>query len=120
MKKILVVDDYKDLRETMISFVELLGYEVIAASDGQEAKEIIEKTPDIDVVLTDVQMPRLNGIELARYIELNHSRIKTIVMSGDRQEVIEPVVLAAGAEAFLPKPFDLDLLVSKVKKLLGE
>ena len=82
-KRILVVDDWESIRETFALILTEANYEVLSASDGEEAINILAKDSGFDLVITDVRMPKKRGEELIKYIKLAHPHIKTIFVSSD-------------------------------------
>ena len=93
------------------------GYVVLSASDGQEGLELSRKYPGtIDLVITDVEMPRLNGMDLCTHVLEERPRIKIIVMSGAD---MEEIVSRNANLPFLPKPFDGEALIARVLSVLG-
>jgi CheY-like chemotaxis protein len=87
----------------------------LEASDGEEAIAIFNGRSDIDLLLTDVQMPgSLDGIELARRVRMQAADLKVIVVSGH----LEASKADGLAHAFVPKPYGLAAMVEKVKELL--
>jgi CheY-like chemotaxis protein len=78
----LVVDDNLDLLETAAKLFEQIGFEVLTAADPAEALEILRRTPDLEVLFSDVVMPGMSGIQLAREARKMYSDIKIILVSG--------------------------------------
>ena len=93
------------------------GNFVLSAADGHEGLELSRKYPGlIDLLITDVQMPRLNGTDLCAHLLEERPGIKVLVMSGsDMSEIIRQNVHLL----FLPKPFDGEALKAKVRTILG-
>ena len=116
---ILLVEDEKTVRVICGRFLEGLGYRVLAAETPEQALEITAEHPgDLDVLLTDVVMPGMDGMELAKRIGDHMPRLKTLFMSGYTADVIvRRGVLDEGAH-FLPKPFTQGDLARKVHDLL--
>ncbi|TYB30569.1 MAG: response regulator, partial [Candidatus Mcinerneyibacterium aminivorans] len=118
--KILVVDDEEALREILEEILVDMGYEVVTAEDGYVALNEIKKNNDIDIVLTDIKMPRMDGLELVKNIKAESSAIIPIMMTGYIDSDILVSVLRAGAYDFIPKPFDAQavkmILERSVKK----
>ncbi|MBC8414630.1 response regulator [bacterium] len=116
-KKVLIVDD--DMRNifALISILESVGIEPIAAKNGQEALDCLNENPSTDIVLMDLMMPVMDGYTAIREIR-KQPRFKKLpviavtakAMRGDRAECIE-----AGADDYLPKPIDVDKLLSLVR-----
>jgi len=116
--KILVVDDEKEVTYTLEGFFLARGYKMLTALSGDEAIIVIEqKRPD--VVLLDMKMPGLNGIEVLRYIKKNYPEIKVIVITAYDEEYRERAE-QAGAESFLSKPFGLKVLTETIEEVLSK
>jgi len=116
---ILLVDDDRVIQKMVGGFLARRGYSVRTASDGIEALRLVhDRAPDL--VITDVRMPELNGIELAARMRGHHRTAGVpILMFSDMGEA--PDVLAgyaAGADDYLPKPFELAILEAKVQALV--
>jgi len=115
--RVLVVDDDKAVRESLRRSLEFNGYEVALASDGAEALAVIAATAP-DVVIMDVMMPRLNGIEATRALRSAGNDVPILVLTardavGDRVEGLD-----AGADDYLTKPFALVELLARLRALL--
>ena len=114
---ILLVDDEEGVRKLVQAVLQSNGYDVLEASNGSAALAVYEKNGHkIDLVLTDVVMPQMNGFELARQLAEKAPELKILFMSGYRDS-------AAGApgpapQAFLHKPFTPDVLLAKVREVL--
>lgn len=124
MKKILVVEDDPVNQQILSDFLAANGYEIIAASTGPEGIERFE-THAPDLLLVDVQLPRKNGFELVREIKGRPTGKSTpiLLMSAvytDRDQSDRTVQLGALADGYLSKPFDLVVLLTTVRELLGQ
>ncbi len=115
---ILVVDDEEDLRETIAEFLTEQGYSVLTACDGLAAKKVLI-TQKIDLVLTDIRMPNMNGVDLLKFSRALPDAPKVIVASGF-SDYSRDDIERLGASAYLTKPFDLDKLLTTVKGLALE
>jgi DNA-binding response OmpR family regulator len=114
---ILVADDEVLIRNLVTILLQRDGYVVLSASDGQEGLELSRKYPGkIDLVITDVDMPRLNGMNLIAHLVEERPGIRTIVMSGSD---IETIVRQNINLQFLPKPFDGEVLLGRVRAVLA-
>jgi DNA-binding NtrC family response regulator len=115
---ILVVDDEKNIREGLREALRLDGYEVILAADGREALDSFERG-DVDLVITDLKMPRVSGEDLLKNISSQYPTVPTIILTG--HGTIEAAVQAMrdGAYDFLTKPVNLDRLSLLVKRALA-
>ncbi|MBN2653181.1 MAG: sigma-54-dependent Fis family transcriptional regulator [Spirochaetales bacterium] len=116
--KILVADDEKNIREGLASALEMDGYEVYTASNGDEASVFINNN-DIDLVITDLRMPKMSGNDLLKHISSSFPTIPVIILTG--HGTIESAVEAMrdGAFDFITKPVNLDRLSLLVKRALS-
>ena len=117
MAKILIADDNTGLRDVLLEMTEGLGHQVRGAKDGHEAKQALEDE-DFDLLLTDLRMPGLDGIQLIRAAKEAGRRVATIVMTahGSVESAVEAMHL--GALDYVEKPFPLGAMEAKVKKAL--
>lgn len=114
---VLVVEDEDAVRDLVRESLELHGYTVIEAKHGEEALEILKKRgPDVDLVLTDLVMPKMGGIQLAETLRTVAPVLKVLFMSGhtDKWAEIEQLKIA-----FLHKPFTPEILAHKVRETLS-
>jgi CheY-like chemotaxis protein len=130
MASILVVDDEPDVAEAIQSVLERAGFTVVTATSAQGGLEAVEKH-EFDVVVTDIIMPKVNGLELIRRLRSSYPRIRVIAISGGGSFgplSLKPDAISthafiaaareAGAEEVLTKPFDRDDLLSAVRRHL--
>jgi two-component system, OmpR family, response regulator MprA len=118
--KILVVDDERAVRESLRRALELEGYEIELAADGQEALQLLETNGDAqpDAVILDVLMPRVDGLEVCRRLRRSGNRVPVLMLTA-RDEIENRVAgLDAGADDYVTKPFALEELVARVRALL--
>jgi two-component system cell cycle sensor histidine kinase/response regulator CckA len=116
---ILVVEDEMALRRLIRLSLERCGYKVLTAKDGTEALEICQRNPSqIHLVLSDIMMPHVNGLQLRERAATLCPEAKFLFMSGYSEEIILPGNLSAHGCAFLEKPFRPDELARKVHDLL--
>ena len=113
---ILIVDDNKELREELREC--LSGYQVLEASDGVAALELLRKAHEIDLVILDVRMPRLGGIDVLTEIKKEDPNLRIIIMTGysDKDTAIE--ALKGRADDYIEKPVDPDDLRKLIEKNL--
>jgi len=109
-KKVLVVDDEAGLRMTIGANLELEGFEIVEAESGEQALELITAQP-FDLVLSDIRMPGMNGVELFRKIRALRPDMPVVLMTAFALEGLVQDALREGAFAVLPKPFEIDHLV---------
>ena len=118
-KKILIVDDEADMRETISIRLEISNFEVIEARDGEEGLEKAKKEKP-DLIVLDLMMPKITGFEVCRMLKFDdaYKNIPIIVLSALSQQLDREKAAQCGADAYFIKPFDLDLLVTKIESLL--
>ncbi len=109
---ILVVDDDQEVREILVETLVELGYGVLQAGSGEEALPMLEARVDIGMLITDVRMPGMSGLELAEVARSRDSRLKVIVVSG--YFLPQPIT-----DRFLKKPFHMHELASAVRAEFG-
>ena len=107
--KILVVDDDPEVRMATRDFLSSKGYEVAVTDGGREALRMLAASP-ADVVLLDVAMPDMDGMETLRRIVVSHPTMPVIMVTANADIEITAKVLQLGAADYVPKPFDLDYL----------
>ena len=114
---ILVADDEALIRNLVTLLLQHDGYFVLSAADGHEGLELSRKYPGvIDLLITDVEMPRMNGTDLCGHLMEERPGIKVLVMSGaDMSEIVSQ----NANMPFLPKPFDGETLKAKVRAILA-
>jgi two-component system cell cycle response regulator len=116
---ILVVDDEEHILQSSRKILEDLGYECKTALNGREALRLIPKG-HIDIIITDIRMPNMDGMALLKEIKAHHQQIDVIVITGFDMEYSYVDMIEAGATDFLAKPFHRDELQAKVKRILNE
>jgi len=118
--RILVVDDERAVRESLRRALELEGYEIELAADGQEALHRLEPNGDAqpDAVILDLLMPMMDGLEVCRRLRRAGNRVPVLMLTA-RDEIENRVAgLDAGADDYVTKPFALEELVARVRALL--
>ncbi|MCK5224022.1 response regulator, partial [Candidatus Calescamantes bacterium] len=117
MNKILILDDEKFLREGIEKILRKKGFKVFSGKNGIEGLEILKENA-VDIIITDLRMPDMDGAEFILKIRENGLRIPVIVLTafGTIEQAVE--TLRGGASDFLTKPFALDQLLNRIKDLL--
>src|ERR671937_1569493 len=116
--RILVVDDEPAVRDSLRRALELEGYEVDLASDGEEALAHLEQPGHPDALILDILMPGLDGLEVCRRLRAGGDQVPVLMLTA-RAEVDSRVAgLDAGADDYLPKPFALAELLARLRALL--
>ena len=114
---VLVADDDRAIRESLTRALELEGYDVVGAVDGVEALTRVRRDP-FDALVLDVMMPGLDGLGVCRVLRAEGDRTPVLMLTA-RVETPERVAgLDAGADDYLPKPFELDELLARLRALL--
>jgi CheY-like chemotaxis protein len=113
---ILVADDDRDVRELLISCLESLGYRVLAASNGPLAIEMIETNSDIELLMLDIAMPEMNGIEVAQVVSAKRPKLPVVFMTG---YIGSTKLDGAEQQRLLKKPFTVAELTKQVKEALA-
>ena len=121
MAKILVIDDNEDLRDTIVSVLEDESYSTLFAADGASGVRVFEEARP-DLVITDLIMPKSNGLDTIREIKAIDPSARIIAMSGGSlisHEYYLDVASSLGAMHMLPKPFEIDELLRVVAECLN-
>jgi len=114
-KKILICDDEEGIRESLRLIFEK-DYDLLFASNGKEAIEVTKREP-VDIVIMDIKMPRMDGIETMRKLKELKSDLNILVTSGYKSVETAKEALSAGASDYLVKPFDRMEILKAVQKL---
>ncbi len=118
-KNVLVVDDDPVILDLLATNVEAFGFECVKAEDGNVAVEKLENG-DFSIVLTDMMMPNMDGMQLLQHIRANYPLIDVIVITGYDHTFTYTDVIKAGASDFISKPFDSDELQAKLNRVVRE
>lgn len=113
--KILVVDDNPDLREVISIFLSGEGYEVVTASDGEEALTLMDST--VDLVVLDVMMPGMSGYKVCAEIR-ERSMVPVLFLTAKTQDSDKSMGFSSGGDDYLSKPFSYNELLARIKALL--
>jgi len=115
-KKVLVVDDSAPVRQQVGLALTQAGYEVVEAFDGQDGVEKFAKVGGIAMVICDVNMPRMTGIE---FLEKLGNSVPVVMLTTEGQNDLKKRAKSLGARGWIIKPFVPDLLVAAVKQITG-
>jgi CheY-like chemotaxis protein len=120
-KAILFVDDEEVLLEIGDEMIRDLGYEPLLANSGQKALELFEENQDrIDLVVLDMLMPEMDGVETFTHLKRMNPCVKVLVASGYSKEHQSAKILRDGAKGFIQKPFSFEEFGKRVEKLIME
>lgn len=119
-KRILVVEDNPDMRKILSIRLEINNYSVITAEDGEEAL-LKTKKEKPDIIILDLMIPKINGFEVCRMLKFDddYKDIPVIILSALDQQQDREKAVKNGADAYFIKPFDLELLLGKIKSLIS-
>jgi two-component system, chemotaxis family, chemotaxis protein CheY len=120
MARILAVDDSASMRQMVGLTLKSAGHEVVSASDGDEALKLARDGAPMDLVITDVNMPNMDGITLVRELRLlpQYKGIPLLVLTTDASSERKNEGRAAGATGWIVKPFNPERLLETVQKVL--
>jgi CheY-like chemotaxis protein len=116
--KVLVADDEEDILETVADRLVFMGFEVQKARDGAECLATIEQEVP-DLVLLDLRMPRMDGMEVLSRLRETHPGLPVVVLSASSERAVADGVLSQGAVGYLLKPFPPALLMEQVYRALN-
>jgi len=116
-KKILLVDDDKFIRDTFVERLRNNKYEVSSAKDGKEAIEKISNN-NFDVVITDIKMPKVNGIEVLKFSKKNKPKTKVIMMSAYVPQEVVSEVMELGADEYIEKSSFLKEITRRLDNII--
>jgi len=117
--RLLFVDDEEELVSAVIERLQLRGIDGVGVTSGEEALRRLADGP-FDIVVLDVKMPGLGGLEVLRRMKHHHPGVKVILLTGHGSVKDTELGLALGAVAYLQKPVDLDVLLDTVRSAVEE
>lgn len=119
-KTILIVDDSSSLRTVVKLALQRAGYEVLEAGDGLQALAVLDKTPKVHLIVSDVNMPNLDGIAFVTRVKQHprHRFVPVVMLTTEGQDAKKEQGRAAGAKAWIVKPFNPPQLLDAVSKLI--
>ena len=118
-KQVLIVDDEPNLRKILSAQLTRDGYDVMIAEDGEQGLSMLREH-HIDLVITDLKMPKVDGMTLLREALREEPQLPIVMITGQEPEVMDALSKAAGATAFLSKPFALGEFRATVSRLLSD
>ncbi|MBI5659383.1 MAG: response regulator [Nitrosomonadales bacterium] len=119
-KTVLNVDDSTSIRQMVVITLKDAGYEVIEAADGQEGLDIA-RVKTVDLVLTDLNMPRMNGLAMTMALRAmsSYRDVPILILTTESGDEMKKQGKAAGATGWMIKPFDPQKLLEVVRKVIG-
>ena len=120
-KGVLLIEDDSELRQVFAFLLESEQYRVYQADDGQEGLDVLSNhQSDIKLVITDLNLPKLGGVELIGRLRSQDPTLKLLGTSGFNSPSVRELVLGAGANAFVAKPYVLNDIVRQVRDLMEQ
>ncbi len=118
-KKILIIDDESEIRRAIWEYADEFGYQAVEAANGADGYyRIQQETPDL--VLLDLKMPGIKGLDLLRQIRKDHPSLPVVIITGVQDESLEAQVRSVEHCDFVKKPFNItDLFETRIKPRLG-
>ncbi|MFI5459913.1 MAG: response regulator [Isosphaerales bacterium] len=115
----LVIDDSRAVRVIIRNILLEMGMEVVEAGNGREALEQLRQNPDVELVLVDWNMPEMNGLDFIRAVRSQHSYdgVRIVMVTTETEGVQVCRALDAGANEYVMKPFNREVLVAKLNML---
>jgi two-component system chemotaxis response regulator CheY len=117
-KRILTIDDSKTIRDMLMLTLADAGFDVLQAVDGQDGLDVLDRE-QVDVVITDINMPKMDGYEVIRHMRSNsaHKTTPILVLTTESEADKKSLARAAGATGWMVKPFDPDRLIATINKV---
>ena len=115
--RVLVADDDRAIRESLARALELEGYDVVVTADGASALSAVREQP-ADVLVLDVMMPGVDGLTVCRVLRAERDRTPILMLTARTETSDRVAGLDAGADDYLPKPFELDELLARLRALV--
>jgi CheY-like chemotaxis protein len=113
---VLVAEDDKLIRTIFVEIVKGEGFDVVEAEDGQSAFDLVTSRK-IDMIISDMKMPEMSGFDLLVAVKKTHPEIPVTVITGFNSEYREEEALAAGADAYITKPFKVADVVETLRRM---
>ena len=117
-KRILTIDDSKTIRDMLMLTLVDAGFDVLQAVDGKDGLDVLDRE-QVDVVITDINMPIMDGYEVIRHMRSNsaHKTTPILVLTTESEADKKNLARAAGATGWMVKPFDPDRLIATINKV---
>ena len=115
---VMVVDDESLIRETVALALDEQGYDVVEASDGRQALDLVHQGRQVDLVILDLMLPSLNGLDVCRLLRNEGNGVPIIMLTAKDTEMDRVVGLELGADDYVTKPFGIRELVARCRSVL--
>jgi two-component system chemotaxis response regulator CheY len=122
MKTVLVVDDSPTVRQQVAQALGPAGYTVMEAGDGMDALAKLGASPEIALIISDINMPRMNGLEMLEKVKSdgNHPNLPVLMLTSEGQPAMIERARKFGAKGWIVKPFKPELLLAATRRLLPD
>jgi DNA-binding response OmpR family regulator len=117
--RILYAEDDRSIQEFVSRHLALEGFEVKTAADGEEAISLLDNE-SFDMVLLDIEMPKMDGLEVLRYIKSRHIDVRPIMLTGADDLIALNECAKQGALDYLPKPYNFHELMDSIQRVSAE
>ena len=117
-KKVLIVDDELGIRESL-KLILSEKYELVLTDSGEQCLDILKHAKDIGIVLLDIKMPKINGLEILKSIKNDHPALPVIMITGYKSVDTAAEAAALGAQGYIVKPFKSDEIINITKKYMA-
>jgi two-component system, chemotaxis family, chemotaxis protein CheY len=119
-EKILIVDDSESMRKILSTILESVGYDIERAEDGREALDVLQGNHSFDLILTDLNVPRMDGISLIGAVRTSdrYSTLPILMLTTESHELSKARARSAGATGWIVKPFVKDKLLLVIDKVI--
>jgi DNA-binding response OmpR family regulator len=118
-KSVLIVEDEQELRSLFAILLEMEGFKVLQANDGSQGIDLLQRhVGEVRLLITDLNMPKIKGIDLISKARALNPAIKIVGTSGMGGKAVQEMVIKAGADEFIAKPFQPSEAIAKVKAIL--
>ena len=119
MIKFLIVDDEPDVVDSVSELFTLRNYNVITATSGTQALEMVKKE-NPNIIILDIRMPDISGIDVLKEVKKSHPKIRVIMLTGVEDESTKNMAIGLGASGYLTKPYSYSELLEMSRKLIQE
>lgn len=116
---ILLVEDDREIQSTIQSVLSATGHQVLTAPNGIEGRKILERNSDVDLVITDMMMPRMGGFPLLEYLQTMENAPRIIMITANEGGRHKAYAEMLGIDDYIRKPFAMDVLLESVSRILS-
>ena len=118
MKKVLVLEDEKSIRDFVVLNLSRAGYDIVEADTGERALELFDATPDIDIAVLDVMLPGIDGFEVCKSIRASNQKVGIIMLTAKVEDIDKILGLEYGADDYVTKPFNIREVTARIKAIM--